>query len=172
MRLLPLLLFLAGLLTTGCHTVSRPPATAAAPTNAPAVFVHEPVRHIPTWQKFNPVFWLGNADEPAPPPDFRPEKKFRTLRWYLRNPFHNLDHYVLGLSDKRFTRTGRFPSDVFNPRPGWNFAVCRYQWIRLPFVSYHRGRLEFYAGWRNAGNFGLAFRRSSPAPQEPPPAPN
>ncbi len=75
--------------------------------------------------------------------------------WYMRNPFHNFDHYVIGIADRPFTRVGRFPDQVANPNGGWNWAVCRYRNLRLPFVDCHRGGFEFYFGWRNGGNFGV-----------------
>lgn len=75
--------------------------------------------------------------------------------WYVRNPYHNFDHYVIGIGDKSFTRVGRFPAQVANPNGGWNWAVCRYRNLRLPFVDYQRGGFEFYLGWRNGGNFGI-----------------
>ena len=90
-----------------------------------------------------------------PPPSYREGKCCRRFTWYVRNPFHNFDHYVIGIADKPFTRVGRFPDQVANPNGGWNWAVCRYRNLRLPFVDYHRGRFEFYFGWRNGGNFGV-----------------
>ena len=73
----------------------------------------------------------------------------------MRNPFHNFDFYVTGIADKSSTRIGPFPRQLANPNGGWNWAVCRYKWVRLPFVDYQRGRFEFYCGWRTAGNFGF-----------------
>jgi hypothetical protein len=61
----------------------------------------------------------------------------------------------MGIGDKPFTRVGRFPERVANPNGGWNWAVCRYRKLRLPFVDYHRRNFEFYFGWRNGGNFGM-----------------
>src|SRR5437588_1171288 len=55
-------------------------------------------------QKINPVWWFGNADEPVAPAWYRPGKHNRNLAWHLRNPFHNFDGYVIGVSDKSFTR--------------------------------------------------------------------
>jgi hypothetical protein len=103
----------------------------------------------------NPVWWFGNADDPVPPPDYRKGKCCRKFMWYMRNPFHNFNHYIIGIGDKPFTRVGRFPDKVANPNGGWNWAVCKYKYLRLPFVDYQRGRFEFYCGWRNGGNFGM-----------------
>ncbi len=157
---------------SGCRSLPPPAQTrdaAGAPnatvagddsatnTNALAkVVVHEPKpdRDFSLCQKLNPVWWFGNADEPDPPDWYRPGKGCRTFTWHLRNPCHNFTSYVIGIGDKRFTRVGRFPKDVANPNGGWNWAVCRYGWLRLPFVDYHRGRFEFYCGWRESGNFG------------------
>ena len=68
---------------------------------------------------------------------------------------HNFDFYIVGLADKIFRRSGRFPGEVFSPKKrGWNWAVCKYKWVRLPFLSYHRRHFQFYLGWRQRGNFG------------------
>ena len=61
----------------------------------------------------------------------------------------------MGIADKRFTRKGRFPAEISNPNGGWNWAVCHYKVLRLPFVDYRRGGFEFYWGWRERGNLGL-----------------
>jgi hypothetical protein len=133
---------------------------------APSVVVTNTVR-IPTAWKFNPVFWLKNYDRPLPPRRYKPNDRFRVLKWHLRNPFHNFDFYVIGIADKTFVRQGRFPDKVFAPGSGWNWAVCKYKWLRLPFVSYHRGAFNFYLGWRNRGQFGFEFKFSEPKENQP-----
>ena len=128
-------------------------------TNSPPVHavVHVPreLHRFTTWQKLNPVWWFGNADDPIPPKSYRPGKRWRTFTWHLRNPFHNFTFYVIGIADKPFLRVGRYADRVANPNGGWNWAICHYQWLHLPFVDYRRGRFEFYWGWRNGGNFGM-----------------
>ena len=135
-------------------------ASKNAVTNAiPPVhaFIHVPpkLHRFSTWQKLNPIWWLGNADDPEPPKTYRPGKRTRMVTWYFRNPFHNFTFYVIGIGDKVHLRVGRYADRVANPNGGWNWAVCRYQWLQLPFVDYHGGRFEFYVGWRNGGNFGM-----------------
>ncbi len=105
--------------------------------------------------KWNPLWWFGNADEPVPPAWYEPDSRWRRLKWHLRNPLHNFTFYVVGLADKDFLRTGRYPNLIFNPDEGWNWAVCRYRWLRLPFLSYKRGSFAFYVGWRERCNFGM-----------------
>ena len=117
--------------------------------------------HIPHGLlKWSPKFWLGNQDDPAPPDDYRPGDRNRVHKWYFRNPTHNLTFYVIGLGDKTFRRAGKYPDQVFNQRGGWNWAVCKYKWVRLPFISFRRKSFQFYLGWRERGDFGgkLAFR--------------
>ena len=169
------LILIAALLSAGCRSISpRAAATATTPvsvsTNAAApdgkwhsVEILPPARlpKISTWQKFNPVWWLENADDPVPPPDYFPDDKHRALKWSFRNPFHNFDFYVIGVADKKIVRSGRYPEDVSNPNGGWNFAVSRRGIILLPFVSYQRGKFEFYFGWRTRGNFGIKLNFSS-----------
>src|SRR3989442_7473308 len=86
-----------------------------------------PAHHFKFKQKINPVWWFENADEPAAPAWYEPGQHNRHLDWHMRNPFHNFDAYVIGVSDKPFTRSGRFPKNVFNPNGGWNWAVCHYK---------------------------------------------
>ena len=107
--------------------------------------------------KWSPKFWFGNLNDPVPPPNYRPDDKHRVRKWYFRNPTHNFDFYVIGLADKTFRRSGRCPAEVFNPRGGWNWAVCKYKFVRLPFISYQKKSFKFYLGWRERGNFGIKF---------------
>jgi hypothetical protein len=131
---------------------------------------------IRTRDKFNPLWWFSNVDEPHPPPSYLPNKKFRTAKWRLRNSFHNFTYYVIGIADKPFVRSGRHPDKVFNPEGHWNFAICKYRFLRLPFLSYHTRRVGAYIGWRDRGNFGLKFNvrtghKPAPAKRSTPPKP-
>jgi hypothetical protein len=137
----------------------KAPADSAKPRRSvsPKARSH---RHIPDQQptfleKCNPGFWFGNLDDPVPPDWYMPGDKHRTGMWYCRNSLHNFTHYVIGIGDKPFERVGRFPADNMNPNGGWNWAVCKYKCVRLPFISYQKHRFQFYCGWRNGGNFGL-----------------
>ena len=118
--------------------------------------------HIPTAWKFNPIWWFKNYDHPEPPDNMWPGDPHRHFKWYVRNPFNNFTFYVIGIADKTFVRVGKYPARNFSPEEGWNWAVCQYKCLRLPFVSYHHASFEFYLGWRNRGNFGFAFRFSEP----------
>lgn len=117
---------------------------------------------VPVSSKLNPVFWLGNYDRPNPPWDYKQNDRLRHFKWYIRNPWHNFDFYVIGIADKNFVRVGKYPERVFAPEGGWNRTVCEYKWLRLPFVSYWRGPFNFYLGWRNRGQFGFEFKFSEP----------
>jgi hypothetical protein len=128
---------------------------------APFVIVTNEV-HIPTAWKFNPIFWFKNYDDPEPPEKMWPGDPHRHFKWYWRNPFHNFTFYVIGIADKTFVRTGKYPARVFAPDGGWNWTVSKYKWLRLPFVSYQSGSFHFYCGWRNRGNFGFEFKFSEP----------
>jgi len=107
------------------------------------------------YQKLNPIWWFKNSDDPIPPKWYRPDDKHRKLKWSFRNPLHNFHFYVVGVADKKFSRSGKFPALNSDPRGGWDFEVSRYKFICLPFVSYHRPKFDFYFGWRNRGNFGI-----------------
>jgi hypothetical protein len=119
-------------------------------------------------EKINPFWWLGNSDEPVPPDWFKPNEKGRALKWFWRNPFHNFTHYVIGIADKTYVRSGRYPDRVSNPNGGWNFAIARYRVLPLPYISYRRGKFEFYFGWGVRGNFGIKINynaeRTHPLP--------
>ena len=123
---------------------------------------------IHVWQKFNPIWWFENSDEPVPPAWYLPGDPHRITKWHFRNPFHNFDFYVIGVADKKTVRSGRYPGMIANPHGGWNFSVTRRKIILLPFFDYHRGRFEFYFGWRTHGNFGIKFNFSSPIENQKP----
>jgi hypothetical protein len=118
--------------------------------------------HIPTAWKFNPVWWFKNYDHPEPPDWMWPGHPNRHFKWYWRNPLNNFTFYVIGIADKTFVRVGPYPDRTFSPRDGWNWAVCRYEWLRLPIISYHRGKFFCYIGWRGRGNFGIEFKFAKP----------
>src|SRR5882724_12462986 len=135
------------------HTVKVKPGPAA------------PKIHF--YNKLNPVWWLKNSDSPKPPAWYRPGEKHRGLKWSFRNPLHNFHFYVVGVADKKFSRSGRFPEKNSDPRGGWDFEAARYKFIYLPFISYHRPKFDFYFGWRNHGNFGIKIN-INPKPKPPP----
>lgn len=154
---------------------SRPPETNAPSLEGTwhSIKVKPPpdLPKIHFYNKLDPVWWMQNSDDPAPPKDYKPDDKHRDLKWRFRNPFHNLTFYVLGIADKKFTRSGRYPEKISNPLGGWNFAIAHRTWRVLPFVSYRRGRFEFYLGWRERGNFGAKINVSGKRPEnQSPPA--
>jgi hypothetical protein len=76
------------------------------------------------------------------------------IKWWCRNPLHNLFFHVLS-APKPFTSFGAYPMDVFNPLGGWN-RVTRYgsNQKTYHFISYI-GWCKFYIGYRERGNFGI-----------------
>jgi hypothetical protein len=173
------LIFVVALLSAGCQSISSRPASSpkfsgtnsvATTTNATALdgkwhsiqmFPSAKLPEIHTWQKFYPVWWFENSDEPVPPAWYRPGDPHRITKWHFRNPLHNFDFYVIGVADKNTVRSGRYPDIIANPHGGWNFSVSRRKIILLPFFDYHRGWFEFYFGWRTHGNFGIKLDFSS-----------
>jgi len=143
---------------TGTNSVPWHTITVTPPTNQPRIHFYN---------KLNPVWWLGNIDDPAPPAWYRPDDKHRTTKWRWRNPFHNFDHYVIGVADKKFARSGRWPERNSNPNGGWDFEVARRKLVLLPFLSWQRGRFNFYWGWREHGSFGIKLNYSRPPGQPP-----
>jgi hypothetical protein len=137
----------------GTNSVRWHTITITPPTNQPKIH---------TYNKFNPVWWFGNIDDPKPPAWYRPNNKHRQAKWHLRNPFHNFDHYVIGVADKKFARSGRYPERNSNPNGGWDFEVARRKLALLPFISYQRAKFNFYFGWREHGSFGIKLNFSAP----------
>jgi len=154
---LPLLLALTGT-SFAAETVKRPAKVHAPP--------------IRTVQKWNPLWSFGNVDDPIPPDWYRPGDPRRSASWQMRNPMHNFTHYVIGVTDKDITRTGKYPGAVFAPGGGWNWAFSRHRVAPLPFVSFESARCRFYLGWRESGNFGgkLSFAAHDITPPLPKPA--
>jgi len=126
---------------------------------------------FPGWTKWNPAWWLKNADD-VPPPGYTP------LAWWLRNPSHNLMWYVLGCNDRwhktleLFTGAGWHVHLVIDPyRPVWIAGLCWLLggpwWLLLvlalgPYVSWEAagGGTFAYLGWREGGELGASLRRS------------
>lgn len=84
------------------------------------------------------------------------------VRWWGRNPCHNLCFYVIGLAtnpitniEHKFNRYGMYPKDVFAPSGFLNLTVIVYEFWLLPFISLSFGSSKFYFGWRERGNFGI-----------------
>jgi hypothetical protein len=93
----------------------------------------------------------------------------RQLSWYLRNPLQNFGKYVLGVGDRNYTVVGAAPvyatfwSDVDPVKTGWKISTIRFDWLRLPFVSYEDEHLIWYAGWQWSGFFGFKLHiKNSP----------
>jgi len=140
-------------LPVGTHPVHWHTITVMPPPNQPEVHFYN---------KLNPIWWFGNVDDPKPPVWYRPNDKHRLAKWRWRNPLHNFDHYVIGIADKKFVRSGRYPERNSNPKGGWDFEVARRNLLWLPFASCQRGRFNFYWGWREHGSFGIKLNYSRP----------
>lgn len=123
----------------------------------------------PCYPPKNPLKWLiwcffGNDDDgyigdSGWNPTREDTWKVR-LRWWIRNPFHNLFFYVIGCQGKDTIVYG-FPSKgVFNPKGGWTFVLTKCGWVYLPFISYI-GPIKFYIGWRFGGCLGAKLTLNS-----------
>lgn len=112
---------------------------------------------VRTRDKFNPIWWFKNSDDPLPPESYRPNDKHRLTKWRFRNPLHNFTFYVIGVADKKVVRSGLCPESNSNPIGGWNVTATRSKWLYLPFISWCHGQngFHFYCGWRSRGNFGF-----------------
>jgi len=161
LRQLPIILLLALLCAHNAVAAEYFPPKRTVTTNEIILYrsitVHPPEDQpkISLANKLNPIWWFKNVDEPTAPDDYLPHHKFRNVHWLFRNSFHNFTFYVIGVADKTFVRSGRNPDKVFRPGGGVNFAVTKYGILRLPFLSYERGLVHAYIGWRDRGNFGM-----------------
>ena len=112
---------------------------------------------------------LGNWNEPTPYPEKRKvqadEAKLpNELWWALRNPFHNLNHYVLGIVPKGERYEWYKPEDNGWERVTKEDSIVSW-WkkegrIPLPYILIN-GAWTFYIGWMSRGNFGIALRKNS-----------
>jgi hypothetical protein len=110
---------------------------------------------------------LGNYHEPNPYPEKRRVQAEASrlpawLWWALRNPFHNLNHFMLGITPRAKRYEWVLPDE-----DGWT----RYEdgkgyayWYRPGHrkLGIRKGNLwgrEWYIGWMSRGNFGVAFRK-------------
>jgi hypothetical protein len=153
--------------TSSAAMIGAAGANSTAHTNAAARDGHwhslkvEPDPRLPSihfHNKLNPVWWLENADEPAPPAWYLPADKHRVTKWRFRNPFHNFDFYIIGVVDKSFVRSGRYPERNSSPHGGWDFDLDRRKLLLLPFISFEKPWCTFYFGWREHGAFGAELR--------------
>lgn len=95
--------------------------------------------------------------------NWNPEQKdtiWIRIKWWLRNPLHNLTFYVLGCAGVESTRYSTANAGVFKGDGGWMFAYSKTKYMIYPFVSY-LGHIKFYIGWRERGNFGIKLTANS-----------
>ena len=159
-----LLSFALGALSAGCRATVRTnivksttaiESSATNPRWQRVTVKPKPNQNITLCQKLNPVWWFGNIDDQEPPEKYRADENCRLFHWRMRNLGHNFTFYVIGIADKESERVGYYPERVFNPSGGWNVAFSRCEFFGLPFISYQKGGLKFYIGWRDRGNFGF-----------------
>lgn len=95
------------------------------------------------------------------------EQTFSTaLRWWLRNPLHNLMFHVL-----TWERPQALVAFELPPFKGWHSRAARNwatpsgpsaQLVLAPFFfSWRAVGMEGYIGWREGGTFGAALRTST-----------
>jgi hypothetical protein len=95
---------------------------------------------------------FGNSDEPDAPSWYLPGRPqwWRTLCWYVRNPMHNLTHYMVGWTNQPFTviySAADRDRDGFADAGGWLAAWLSRGSERRPFVSYTSRKMDLYLGW-------------------------
>jgi len=119
-------------------------------------------RDIRWWLKLNPLWALfGNVDDGLfGDLNFNPQGKrslWTAIKWWFRNPMHNLMFYVVGVADKPRMICGPWADAHDRGAEGgllWSLTYVGRRW-RLPYVNYTKGRIKAYAGWRPSGAFGF-----------------
>lgn len=106
------------------------------------------------------IWALFGNDEDGPygaGTNFNPEGKKAwciAVRWWFRNPFHNLTHHVIGIYGEDF-RT----YSIYENFPGWSKMTRVLRGKTYPYWNYQAPTWQFYIGWRSSGAFGIALRR-------------
>lgn len=118
-------------------------------------------RVVPWYKKLNPMWALfGNEDDGFwGDLAFNPAQ-YKTIptaiKWWFKNPAHNLMWYVLGVADVDRYVSGKHGDRIWNPTGrGWQYCWTHLTIIKLPFVSYISNSRRFYLGWRPGGAFSL-----------------
>lgn len=115
------------------------------------------------WKKLMPWWWLYNSDDPGPPAWYLPGSTalWRLLAWYLRNPLHNFDFYVIGVADRDYAmRTVFLSAD----RQTYQ-SVIRIGGLPLPFYCYVGKLWTVKVGWQMHGDFQVKINLNNQATQ-------
>jgi hypothetical protein len=103
---------------------------------------------VSIWWKLNPIWWLGNTNEPWPPSWYLPQRPFwwRTLFWYCRNPIQNFLDFIVGVVDRNYEVVGPIPVTVTDwhdiGQKGWKWCLIKTR-IPLPYISYSGERVLY-----------------------------
>lgn len=119
--------------------------------------------------------WLnpfGNWHEPCAYPEKRrleAEKSWLppAIWWNLRNPFHNWNHFWIGICPRNNNRyewilpesNGWIREANYKRVGNWDISRWKKGKITLPFAYKKGNTWEFYIGWLSRGNFGMALRK-------------
>ncbi len=125
----------------------------------------------PWTTKINPLWWLvgphgwevPEINNGAP---YLPEVKnvwLRRFYWFFcRNPLMNFVGFVIGVEDRNYRVTGSPQVLLTTGRDGtpqilgWRYALLHVGSVKLPYINFYNGSVEFYLGWRpHSGGFGF-----------------
>lgn len=120
--------------------------------------------HNIRWYQYLNPWWLliSNIDDGyygLTEPKHNPEQKktlWLAITWWIRNPFHNLFWYVIGVAHLDRVISGKYGVDFYRAGGGWQVLWTKpVGWsISLPYIS-REGDWRFYLGWRPSGGFTL-----------------
>jgi hypothetical protein len=111
---------------------------------------------VPLIKKLNPIWWFGNDTEQSADeaPWYHPEwsRARRYFYWnFLRNPLQNFRCFMIGVQDRNYVVTGRYPvltvqrDDLVSREYGFQCSVI---WLLVPrpFISYSGKYVVWYVG--------------------------
>lgn len=118
-----------------------------------------PEKGIINWVTW--AFFGNELDGPLGDNRWNPERKddiMTRVKWWIRNPMHNLTWHVIGFAHKPSTRYDINETD----QKGWNHAwsILDETGKKYNFYLYIGKTWTFYAGWRGRGNFGFKFNKT------------
>jgi len=95
---------------------------------------------------------------------WNPERKdtlWIRIKWWCRNPFHNLTWHVIGFAHLPSIRYDVNNEDVPGMNKAWSIKKDDPSQKKYPYWLYIGKGWEGYFGWRGRGNFGIKLRRVS-----------
>lgn len=106
---------------------------------------------------------LGNYHEPLPFPEKRANEARESflhpmLYWLIRNPFHNLTHFWIGITPIGQRYEWKLPEENGWFDDGKYFVNLR--WVGINGIHIKLPKFNGWVGWQKRGNFRLGLGKS------------